>query len=218
MKLISLLSGGIDSPVASYEMMKKGHQVILVHFYNYTQERDDVKKKIKDLAQALSKHQAITKLYMIPFSEIQKEIIKVVPSKFRMIVYRREMFRIAEKIMKKEKADAFLTGDNLGQVASQTLDNMSVIFKATKKVIATPLIGEDKVDTVRKAREIGTYEISIRPYSDCCTFLNAKHPETKAKLKIIEDIEKNMKLEKAVSKALEEPEILQIINKDSKKI
>ncbi|MFH1210328.1 MAG: hypothetical protein V1645_00245 [archaeon] len=218
MKLISLLSGGIDSPVASYEMIKKGNNVIFVHFYNNTTNKDKVKDKIKDLAEKLSKYQPTTKLYMVPFKDIQKEIIKIVPAKYRMIVYRRTMFKIGEKIMQREKADAFLTGDNLGQVASQTLDNMSVIFKATKKVIATPLIGEDKVDTIRKAREIGTYEISIRPYDDCCTFLNAKHPETKAKLKEIEAMEKNLKLTKATANALKESEIIQIINKDYKKI
>jgi len=212
-KLISLLSGGIDSPVAAYKLMQKGCTIVFVHFHNYTQASSSVKNKITDLVKILSKHQRKTKLYMIPFQEIQKEIIKVVPSRYRMIVYRRIMFRIAEKILKKEKAFGFATGDNLGQVASQTLDNMCVIFKATKELIATPLIGEDKVDIIKTARDIGTYETSIRPYNDCCTFFNAKHPETKSDLSTVEKLEKNLKLDKAIKKAIRDCEVIQIISK-----
>ncbi|MEM4244695.1 MAG: tRNA 4-thiouridine(8) synthase ThiI, partial [Candidatus Nanoarchaeia archaeon] len=162
------------------------------------------------LVKILSKHQKKTKLYLIPFQDVQKEIIKVVPSRYRMIVYRRTMFKIAEKILKKEKAQGFVTGDNLGQVASQTLNNISVIFKATKQVIATPLIGEDKVDIVKKAREIGTYEVSIRPYNDCCTYFNAKHPETRSELKTVEGFEKNLKIEKIIDKAFKQAEIIKL--------
>ncbi|MFH1331904.1 MAG: 7-cyano-7-deazaguanine synthase [archaeon] len=201
-KLISLMSGGIDSPVAAYKMMKKGHEVIFLHFHNYTTTSNDVKNKITDLIKVLSKHQKKIKLYLVPFQEAQKEIIKVVPSRYRMIVYRRMMFKIGEKILQKEKAHAFLTGDSLGQVASQTLDNISVIFKATDKVIATPLIGEDKTEIIKTAREIGTYEISIRPYNDCCTFFNAKHPATRADLKTIEDFEKNLKIKQIIKNAV----------------
>ncbi len=208
-KFIALLSGGIDSPVAAYEMMKKGCTVVFVHFHNYTQARSDVKNKIVDLVKVLSKHQKKTKLYLIPFQEIQKEIIKVVPSKYRMIVYRRTMFKIAEKILKKEKAQGFVTGDSLGQVASQTLENISVIFKATKQLIATPLIGKDKVDIVKKAREIGTYEISIRPYNDCCTYFNAKHPETRSELKTVESFEKKLRIKNMIDGALKQAEIIQ---------
>ncbi len=214
-KLISLLSGGIDSPVAGYKMMKKGCNVVFVHFYNHTPAMGDVKNKIIELVNILSKYQKETKLYMIPFQDIQKEIIKGVPAKYRMIVYRRAMFKMAEIILKKEKGYGFLTGDNLGQVASQTLDNMNVIFKATKKVIATPLIGEDKVDIIRIAREVGTYETSIKPYSDCCTFFNAKHPEIKGNLKIIEGLERNIKINKEVIKAIKNSEIIKINNKSA---
>ncbi len=216
-KLIALLSGGIDSPVAAYKMLKKGCTVVFVHFYNHTKTKSGVKSKITDLVTLLSKHQKITKLYMVPFQEAQKEIIKVVPAKYRMIVYRRLMFRIAEKILKKERAYGFVTGDNLGQVASQTLDNMSVIFKTTDKVIAAPLIGEDKVDTIKTAREIGTYEISIRPYNDCCTFFIAKHPETRADIKTIEGFEKSIKIKQITNKALKNAETIQLNNKNYKK-
>lgn len=205
-KLISLLSGGIDSPVAAYEMMRKGHTIVFLHFHNYTKTSSEVKNKITDIVKILSKYQQKTRLYMIPFQGIQKEIIKVVPSKYRMIVYRRMMLKIGEKILKKEKAYGFVTGDNLGQVASQTLDNITVIFKATKEVIATPLIGEDKVAIIKTAREIGTYETSIRPYNDCCTFFNAKHPEIRADIKTIENLEKNLKIKKATDKALSDAE------------
>lgn len=209
-KLISLLSGGIDSPVAAYKMMKKGHEVIFIHFHNYTTTSGDVKNKIIDLIKVLSKHQKKTKLYLVPFQETQKEIIKVVPVRYRMIIYRRMMFKIGEKILEKEKAHAFLTGDSLGQVASQTLDNISVIFKATEKIIATPLIGEDKTEIIKTAREIGTYEISIRPYNDCCTFFVAKHPETRAELKTVEEFEKNLKIKKLIKNALKKAEIKEV--------
>lgn len=213
-KFIVLLSGGIDSPVAAYKLMKKGCRIVFVHFHNYTGVSSSVKSKITDLVKILSKYQDKTKLYMIPFQEIQKEIIKVVPSRYRMIVYRRVMLRIAEKILEKEKAFGLATGDNLGQVASQTLDNMSVIFKATKKIIATPLLGEDKSDIVKTARIIGTYETSIRPYNDCCTFFNAKHPETRAELSTVENLEKKLKLDRIIKKALKDLEVIQIISKN----
>lgn len=207
-KLVSLISGGIDSPVASYEMLKKGYEIIFVHFHNETSTKEQVRNKVAELVRILSKYQDETKLYLIPFQGIQKEIIKTTPAKYRMIIYRRMMFKIAENIIEKEKCDGFVTGDNLGQVASQTADNLSIILSATKKTVATPLVGADKTETMKKAREIGTYEESIKPYEDCCTFLNAKHPETRAKKEDIEEIEKNIKAEKAIAKALKEKETI----------
>ena len=206
-KLVSLLSGGIDSPVSSWRMINLGCKVILVHFHNYTTTSKDVKEKVVKLAKILSKYQPKTKLYLVPFKEIQTEIIKFIPSKLRMIITRRVMLRIAGRILKKEKATALVTGDNLAQVASQTLENINAIYKATKYPILTPLIGENKEEIIEKAREIGTYETSIIPYSDCCSFLIDKHPETKAKLKEIEEVEKNLEINKLVEKALNAAEI-----------
>jgi len=183
-KIVSLLSGGIDSPVASYMMMKRGAKIIFVHFKNKTINNtgDD---KIKSLVKKLCCFQGNSKLYIIPFEEFQKEIIAKIPSKNRMIVYRRVMFMLAEIIAKKEKAKGFVTGDSLSQVASQTLDNIGVIYNSVGLPIFPPLIGMNKQEIIDLALKIETYETSIIPYQDCCSFLIAKHPETKAKLEDI---------------------------------
>ena len=180
-KLISLISGGIDSPVASYMMMKRGAKITFVHFKNKTINNtgDD---KIKSLVKKLSRFQGRSKLYIVPFEEFQKEIIAKIPSKNRMIIYRRIMFKLAEMIAKKENAKGFVTGDSLSQVASQTLDNIGVIYNSANLPIFPPLIGMNKQEIIDLAVKIGTYEASILPYQDCCSFLIARHPETKANL------------------------------------
>lgn len=187
-KFISLLSGGIDSPVASYLMLKRGCTITFVHFYNSTINTKKSMQKVKDLVKILSRYQQ-SKLYLVPFNEIQRDIIKNIPSKQRMILYRRVMLHIASKISKKEKAKGFVTGDNLGQVASQTIENLNAIYNATNETILTPLISYNKDETVALARQIGTYETSIQPYEDCCSFFIAKHPEIKANLNKITQLE-----------------------------
>jgi len=209
MKVISLLSGGIDSAVSSYLMLKKGAEVVFVHFHNQTIQKKYVENKVVKTAKILSKFtKKKTKLYLVPFKQLQQEIIKAVPAKARMIVYRRVMFRIAEEILKKEKAKGFVTGDSMGQVASQTLDNLEVIYEAAKEPVFTPLLGMDKVDIINIAKEIETFETSILPYSDCCSFLIAKHPETKAKLDKIKEMETKLDFKKLIKKALEETKII----------
>lgn len=209
LKLVSLLSGGIDSPVASYLMMRQGCEVILVHFYNYTKDAYNVKYKLLKLQEVLGKYQEKTKLYLVPFLSFQRVILSFIPPKLRMISYRRMMLKIAEEILKKEKAKAFITGDSLGQVASQTLDNLVVIYEATRYPILTPLLGFDKEETIRIAKEIGTYPISIEPYSDCCSFLIARHPETHAKLEEIKRLEKPIPLKNLINSALKEAEVIE---------
>jgi len=201
-KLIALVSGGIDSPVACYEMIRRGCEVIIVHFYN---NREGVKDKILELARKIAKYQGSVKTYLIPFLELQKQVIMKVPAKQRMIVYRRLMFMIAEKILKQEKALGFITGDNVAQVASQTLDNLRVIWKATSENVYAPLLSYDKEDIISKAKKIGTYETSIKPYSDCCSYLIATHPETKGKLEEIKKYETGLN-KSLISKALKEAE------------
>ncbi len=207
MKLVVLMSGGIDSPVAAWQMINLDCKVVLVHFHNYTTNDTSVKEKIVKLTEVLSKYQPKLKLYLVSFKDVQTEIIKFIPSKLRMIITRRMMLRIASKILEKEKADALVTGDNLAQVASQTLENLNVIHKATEHPILTPLLGENKLDIIKTARKIGTYELSILPYSDCCSFLIDKHPETKAKIEQIKDVEKNLRVENLVEKSLKNLEI-----------
>ncbi len=180
-KVVSLLSGGIDSPVASYSMMKRGCSVILVHVFSQTPQSGEVLSKIEKIAKSLSSYQLKTKLYLVPFKEIQKEIVAKVNSRIRMIIYRRFMLRIANMIAYREKAKAIITGDSVGQVASQTLDNLSSVYNASRLPVFTPLIGSNKDETINIAKNIGTYEYSIIDYLDCCSFMVSNHPETKSK-------------------------------------
>jgi len=204
-RVICLLSGGIDSPVAAWFAMKRGCRVVFVHFHTYTSK---IEKKLEDIVKVLSKYQNNSKLYLVPFYETQEEIIKNVPDRLRMILYRKLMFRIAEEILEKEKALAFVTGDNIAQVASQTLENLNVIYFGTKYPIISPLIGFDKKEIVKKAEEIGTYSSSIVPYKDCCSFM-VVNPATKAKKEVIEKFEKTLDVEKLVDGALKKAEIRQ---------
>lgn len=210
MKLVSLLSGGIDSPVASYLMLKQGVELVAVHFHHQTPDKLGVENKVIQLCEKIAPFgKKPIKLYLIPFKDVQFALIKAVPATHRMIVYRRFMLRIAEKILDKEGAEGFVTGDNLGQVASQTLDNITVIYKATKQRMLTPLLGADKVDTVKLSKEIGTYEISIIPYEDCCSFLIAPHPVTHARLEDVEKMESNVpNQDTLIEKAAEEAKIM----------
>ena len=193
-KVVCLLSGGLDSPVSSFLMMKRGCKVCFVHFVNKTQQSCAVKNKISELVKVLSKVQGESKLYMVPFDEIQQEIITKVDSKDRMVVYRRFMVRIAELVALKEKALGLVTGDSLSQVASQTLENLDCVYSVYGGVILSPLIGMNKQEIVDIARKIGTYEISILPYGDCCSFLIAKHPVIKGRRRDFEIIDSGLNL------------------------
>ena len=173
---VVLFSGGIESPVAAYTMMKRGMEVVLVHLYNSTINRDFV--KIRDLARQLSLYQGRVKLYLIDLEEFQRHAIANVPAEYRMIIYKRQMIRSAARIAHQEKAQALVTGDSLGQVASQTLANIHAIYDASDLPLLPPLIGADKEEIIALGRRIGTYDISIEEYCDICSFLIAKHPET----------------------------------------
>ncbi len=203
-RVVSLLSGGIDSPVASFLAMKRGAEVVLVHFFNSTIHSQSVRKKILDLAEKLSEIHGV-RLYMVPFRDVQMEIIRCIPSDHRMVVYRRSMMRMASMIAEKEGAKAIVTGDSLGQVASQTLQNLRVIYSAAKYPVLPPLIGLDKDEVVEIARRIGTYEISILPYEDCCSLLVSRHPVTGAELAEVERMEENCRLNEV--EAVENAEI-----------
>ncbi|MBN1377250.1 tRNA 4-thiouridine(8) synthase ThiI [Candidatus Woesearchaeota archaeon] len=207
-KVISLISGGIDSPVASYMLFNRGCEVILVHFQNETITKKGVESKIKELAEKLSQYQPRTKLYIVKFGNIQKEIIKNIPAKYRMIVYRRIMFEIGSKIAEKEHALGLVTGDSIGQVASQTLENLNVIYDKAELPVFSPLIGFTKEEIVKISREIGTYEISIQPYEDCCSYYLPEHPEIKSDLKTIEKAEKNLNIGKEIKDSVESAEII----------
>jgi len=210
-KVICSLSGGLDSPVAGYLMMKRGCDVIFVHIYNNSLVKEDVKNKIKLLVNQLTKFQGKSKLYIVPFSDIQKEIIANVPSTHRMIVYRRYMLKIINQIAVIEKAKGIVTGDSLGQVASQTLDNINCIYKASLLPLLPPLIGMNKDEIIEIAKKIETYETSIIPYPDCCSFMNSDHPVTKGWYDDILRFEQeiNQKEENLIKEAIEKAEILE---------
>ncbi|MGC8911848.1 MAG: tRNA uracil 4-sulfurtransferase ThiI [Nitrososphaeria archaeon] len=190
--VVSLLSGGIDSPVASFLMIKRGCNTIFVHFHNRTINSEQALSKIRKIVEVLTKFQGKSKLYVVPFERLQLEIIRNVPSKYRMIVYRRFMLKIANYIAERENAKAIVTGDNLGQVASQTIENLNTIYRISALPIFSPLIGLNKREIVDLAKKIGTYEYSILPYQDCCSFMISPHPVTRSDPKMIERFEEHI--------------------------
>jgi len=188
-RLVASLSGGIDSPAAAAMMMKRGCEMIFGHIRNETQFTSGAVNKIEDLVRALTKIQVRSKLYIFPFGDIQRHIIAFVPAKQRMIVYRRCMMRLLNRLAEKEGCKGLVTGDSVGQVASQTLDNIRCIQAASELPVIAPLIGMNKDEIIRIAEQVGTYEHSIQPYPDCCSFMIAAHPETRADLQDIEQLE-----------------------------
>lgn len=205
-KTVSMLSGGIDSPVASFFAMRRGSQTVFVHFHSVPQTSPASLEKVDEIAQVLSKFQPESKIYKVPFLDIQKQIYLKTPPKLRVVLYRRFMLRIAEEIAKKEGALAIVTGESLGQVASQTLENISAIQEAASIPIFRPLIGMDKKEIIKKAEEIGTYSISISAADDCCSLFIPKDPETKAKIEEVRATEKELEVEKLVQTAINSAE------------
>jgi len=188
-RVVALISGGIDSPVAAYRMMQRGCRLIFVHFHSAPYQDKTSQEKVRLLVRLLTRHQFTSRLYMVPFGEIQRQIVAAVGRPLRVVLYRRMMLRIAEAIARQEKAKALITGESLGQVASQTLDNMSVIQQAARLPILRPLVGMDKQEIIDQARRIGTFEISSIPDQDCCQLFVPKHPATKARFRDVEEDE-----------------------------
>lgn len=185
-RVVALISGGFDSPVAAYRMMQRGCRLIFVHFHSTPFQDKTSQEKVRQLVTMLTRHQFTSRLYLVPFGEIQRQIVAAVARPLRVVLYRRMMLRIAEAIARKEKAKALVTGESLGQVASQTLDNMSVIQQASRLPILRPLVGMDKQEIIDQARRIGTFEISSVPDQDCCQLFVPKHPATKARFNEVE--------------------------------
>jgi tRNA uracil 4-sulfurtransferase len=207
-KVVSLLSGGLDSPVASYLMMKRGCEVVFVHFVNYSQNKESVLGKIEKLVSKLKEYQGKAKLYVVPFDDIQKELILKVKADYRMVMYRRFMMKIAEEVMVKEGALGLVTGDSLAQVASQTLENLNCVYSVVSANVYSPLIGMNKQEVVDISRKIGTFEISSIPYGDCCSFFIAKHPVTKGKVEDCEKFDDLLDVQCLVKGALEKVKVV----------
>lgn len=188
-RVVALISGGIDSPVAAYRLMQRGCRMIFVHFHSVPYQDRTSQEKVRRLVQRLTRHQFTSRLYLVPFGEIQRQIVAAVARPLRVVLYRRMMLRISETIARKDKAKALVTGESLGQVASQTLDNMAVIQQATRLPILRPLVGMDKQEIIDQARRIGTFEISSIPDQDCCQLFVPAHPATKAHFTAVEEDE-----------------------------
>ena len=203
-RIASLISGGIDSPVAAYRMMQRGCRIIFVHFHSAPYLDKTSQEKVRQLVKTLTRHQFLSRLYLVPFGEIQRQIVAAVNRPLRVVLYRRMMLRIAENIAKKEKAKALVTGESLGQVASQTLENMSVIQQAATLPILRPLVGMDKQEIIDQARRIGTFDISSIPDQDCCQLFVPKHPATKASGTEVERAESCLELSALIRLGLEQ--------------
>jgi thiamine biosynthesis protein ThiI len=194
-KALSLISSGIDSPVASFEMIKRGVNLDYVHFHSYPAINKQSINNVKKILQVLSEYQLKSTLYIVPLLSIQQKIMELVPDKYWVIFFRRYMIKIANDIAKKCNALALITGDSVGQVASQTLSNIRAISDVSDLPIIRPLAGANKADIINRATTINTYNISIEPYQDCCAFFVPAHPETKAKIDIINKIAETINLD-----------------------
>lgn len=205
-----LLSGGIDSPVAGFLMAKRGVDIDCIHFHSYPFTSERAEEKIYDLARIMARYTGPLKIFNVNLLNIQKEIGRNCPEDEMTIISRRFMMRIAEKLAAPRGYDALITGENLGQVASQTIQSVDVINRAVGMPILRPLIGMDKVDIIKWSKDIETYETSIQPFEDCCSVFLPKHPVTKPKLVDILNSESNLDVEGLVEDALSNLKIVNI--------
>jgi tRNA uracil 4-sulfurtransferase len=202
-RVACLLSGGIDSPVAAWRMMKRGCAVTFVHFHSYPVLSRASIDKAKQLVDLLTHYQHRSRLYVVPFGDLQQQVLLSVPGPMRVIVYRRLMMRIAERIARARGAQALVTGEVVGQVASQTLENLAVIASVTTMPVFRPLIGMDKEEITAEAQRLGSYPISIIPDQDCCTLFTPRNPLTRGRLADIEQAEQALPIAQMVDGAVE---------------
>lgn len=202
-KVLVMLSGGIDSPVAAWRMMKRGAKAVFIHFHSYPYTDKASLEKAAELVGILAKSNYRTQVYYVPFAEIQREIVTKTPAPFRVILYRRMMVRIAARIAEREGALALITGESLGQVASQTLANLKVIEDVARLPVLRPLIGDDKEEIVNLAQKIGTFEVSTLPHQDCCSLFVPDHPATNAAIEDAQSAEDALEVDTLVDHALE---------------
>jgi thiamine biosynthesis protein ThiI len=197
-----LTSGGIDSPVAAHRMMKRGCTVTFIHFHSYPILSKASQDKARELVTLLTRWQQRSRLYLVAFGDIQQQVVLAVPGPMRVVVYRRLMLRIAERIARARGAQALVTGDVVGQVASQTLENLAVIGAVAGLPLFRPLIGMDKEEITAEAIKIGSYPISIIPDQDCCTLFTPRNPQTRSRLPDIEKAEAALPIDELVERAV----------------
>ena len=209
-KATLLLSGGIDSPVAGYCIAKRGVEISAVHFHSYPYTSERAKEKVLTLARQLSEYCCGIKVYVVPFTEPQLQIHEKCPEEYGTLIMRRFMMRIAARIAKNEGSKALITGESLGQVASQTIDALCCTDAVAGMPVFRPLIGNDKIEIIRIAEKIGTYETSCEPYEDCCTVFTPRHPATHPKMDHVERAEACLDIEALVSAAVEGTEVIEL--------
>ncbi|MBI5974241.1 tRNA uracil 4-sulfurtransferase ThiI [Staphylococcus canis] len=209
-KTLLMLSGGIDSPVAGMEVMRRGVTIEAIHFHSPPFTSEKAKEKVIELTRIMATHVGTIKLHIVPFTEVQKQIHKVVHERYTMTSTRRLMLRIADKVVHQIGADAIVNGENLGQVASQTLKSMYAINAVTTTPILRPLLSLDKSDIIEKAKAIGTFETSIQPYEDCCTIFTPKNPVTEPQYEKVVQYESGFDFEEMIQRAVDNIETLVI--------
>jgi thiamine biosynthesis protein ThiI len=201
-RVACLLSGGIDSPVAAWRMMRRGCRVLFVHFHSYPILSRASQDKARELATLLTRYQYASRLFLVPFGQIQQRVVLSVQPPLRVVMYRRLMMRIAEQIARQHGAQALVTGEVVGQVASQTMENLSSINDVVSMPVLRPLIGMDKDEITAQAQRLGTYPVSIIPDQDCCTLFTPRHPATKARRVDVEAAEQALAIDEIVEQAV----------------
>lgn len=207
-KALLMLSGGLDSPVAGYHMLKRGVRLELIHFFSPPFTNDRAKEKVYDLAERLSQFGSSVNLHIIPFTNLQQEVHKQVPDNITMTSTRRMMMRVADLVLAETNCRAIVTGESLGQVASQTLESLQAINAVTNTPILRPLIATDKLEIIETAQQIDTYDISIRPFEDCCTIFTPANPKIRPKLEKVEYYENFVSFDELIKKAVAERETI----------
>lgn len=214
-KAMMMMSGGIDSPVAAYLMMKRGVLCELIHFAAPPYTSEAVLDKIQDLAKKLNRYQETIRIHVVPFTDLQVAIYEHVDESYAITLMRRMMYRIADRLAKRRKCLAIANGESIGQVASQTLASMFVINHVTTTPVIRPLATMDKTDIISIARKIDTFDISIRPYEDCCTIFEPKNPKTAPKLEDVEELEKTFDFVPYIEQCVRNAEVI-IVNSEEK--
>ena len=213
-KVMHMLSGGIDSPVAAYLLMRRGITIECIHFASPPYTNIGVIEKLKDLLAKLNHYQIKIRLNIVPFTKIQEEIYRVSNESYAITIMRRMMYRLASRLAEQRHCLAISSGESVGQVASQTLDSIKVINDVTNIPVLRPLVTEDKENIIKISRHIGTYDISIRPYEDCCTIFAPKNPKTKPNLEKCLEFESKFDYESMIEEALKNIEVLYIEKSD----
>jgi len=214
-KGLLLLSGGLDSPVAGYRMMRRGMQVECVYFHSYPYTSEEAQKKVEDLARILSDFGVVTHLNVIPFTDVQMVIKQKAPEAYSTLMLRLCMMKVANKLAERLNAQCIITGESLGQVASQTIENMTVTESFCDYPLLRPLVGLDKEEIVDTALQIGSYDISILPYEDCCVLFSPKHPVLRATVEEAKEIYKSMEIDDLIQKSFDERKIIRFGAKDN---